>query len=234
MNRILKKIWANKWVLRNIFQTIYFNLHYLPLKQAIHLPIWLYKPHWGELKGAIEISAPIKTGMIRLGFNNVGIYPNNGIRISNKGKIIFKGSALIGNDSYLHVDKGGDVEFGDNFRATTTLRLASYNKITFGDNVRFGWDCIVMDTDFHKLTRKDGTTTKGYGPIQIGSNNWFGNGCRIMKNTSTPDYCTIAAGTWLSKSVEVPEYSVIGNKKEIGIIASGVYLDPNDCDINYE
>lgn len=32
-------------MLRSIFSTIYFNLYYLPFKQAIKLPILLYKPH---------------------------------------------------------------------------------------------------------------------------------------------------------------------------------------------
>lgn len=233
MSSILKKILANKWVLRNIFQTIYFNLHYLPFKQAIRLPIWLYKPHIKNAKGSIIISGPIRSGMIRLGINNVGIYPNNGIHINNQGTIEFKGTAIIGNDCYLHVDKTGRVTFGNNFRATTTFRLVSYNNITFGDNVRFGWDCIVMDTDFHILTRLDGTQTKGYGEIHIGSNNWFGNGCRIMKNSTTPDYCTVAAGTWLSKPALVPEHSVIGNQRNIEILASDRFLDPDNCDINY-
>ena len=180
------------------------------------------------------LTGDIKPGIIRLGENNVDIYPNKGIHINNLGQIEFRGTARIGNNCFISIGKSAQVTFGDNFRATAAFRLACYDSMTFGDNVRFGWDCLAMDTDFHKLTRKDGTTTKGYGPIQIGSNNWFGNGCRIMKNTSTPDYCSIAAGTWLSKPVDVPEYSVIGNKKEIGIIASGVYLDPNDCDIDYE
>ncbi len=43
MNLILK-IWNKKWILRNILQTLYINFHYLPFKQAIKLPILVYKP----------------------------------------------------------------------------------------------------------------------------------------------------------------------------------------------
>ena len=38
-----------------IFQTIYFNFHYLPFKQAIFLPIILYKPQFVSTKGKIII-----------------------------------------------------------------------------------------------------------------------------------------------------------------------------------
>lgn len=40
-----------------IFQTIYFNFHHLPLKQAIFLPIILYKPQFVSTKGKIIIDS---------------------------------------------------------------------------------------------------------------------------------------------------------------------------------
>lgn len=229
----IKKIWKSRWVMRNIFQTIYFNLHYLPLKQAVHLPRWLYKPRFGKLKGSIVLAGKVRTGLVRLGYFGVDLYPNSGVYIHNEGRIEFSGEALIGNDCYLSVAPSGHVVFGRNFRATAAFRLACYGETTFNENVRFGWDCIVMDTDFHKLTRMDGSQTKGYGEVCIGSNNWFGNGCRIMKRTWTPNYCTIAAGTYLSKAVNVPAYSVIGNRKDVVVIARDAFLDANNADIEY-
>lgn len=38
-----------------IFQTVYFNFHHLPFKQAIFLPIILYKPQLVSIKGKIII-----------------------------------------------------------------------------------------------------------------------------------------------------------------------------------
>ena len=49
------KIKSKAWVLRSIIPTIYFNFHYLPFKQAIKLPIFLYKPHLKLMKGTITI-----------------------------------------------------------------------------------------------------------------------------------------------------------------------------------
>lgn len=56
-------------MLRSIFSTIYFNLYYLPFKQAIKLPILLYKPHLINVnRGGVKIqSNKIHFGMIRLG-----------------------------------------------------------------------------------------------------------------------------------------------------------------------
>lgn len=39
---MLKNLWNKRWMLRSILYSLYFNFHYLPLKQAIKLPIILY------------------------------------------------------------------------------------------------------------------------------------------------------------------------------------------------
>lgn len=230
---VLKKIWSNKWMLRSIIPTIYFNLRCLPFKQAVKLPIWLYKPRFGDLSGTIKIDTDIiKPGMIRLGFHNVGLYANNGIYIQNSGTMIFKGTALIGNDCYMGVGKSGKIIFGDNFRATTTFRITSQCSIAFDYNVRFGWDCLVSDSDFHKLRKLDGTYTKGYAPIEIGHDCWIANGCRILKRTKLPAFTTVSAGTILNTPPKnVPEYSVIGQSREVKVLYTGLYLDPNNDDI---
>lgn len=232
---VIKKIWENRWVLRSLHKTIFFNFHYLPFKQAIRLPIWLYKPSFGKLKGSVSIdnSQYLKPGMIRMGYFSVDLYANNGIYFNNSGKIVFKGSALIGNNCYISNGSKSTTIFGNDFRATTSLKLSCYHYIEFGEHDRFGWDCLITDTDFHKLSRKDGTYTKGYNSIIIGKYNWFGNGCHILKGTKTPDYLTIQAGTWFTGKINIPEYSVVGNKRENIVLASDVWLDPQNEKIEF-
>lgn len=172
--------------------------------------------------------------MIRLGFPTVSLYPNTGVMFENHGgTIIFKGQCRIGNNSYLSIGPKAVVEFGDRFSATTTLRLASYYNIVIGDNTTFGWETLIMDTDFHKLTKLTGGYSKGYAPICIGANNWFGNGCRIMKRTHTPDYCIVQGGTIISNTIDVPTYSVIGNDSNIVVKTTGVWMNIDDDRIDY-
>lgn len=40
----------------DVFKTIAFNFHYLPLKQAVHLPIFLYNADIRNVKGTVSIS----------------------------------------------------------------------------------------------------------------------------------------------------------------------------------
>ncbi len=233
--RLLRKLWNNKRILRSIPYSIYFNFHYLPFKQAIIFPVLLYKPKLLKLNGNVKIlSGGVKFGMIQLGFPTVSLYPNTGIMFENHGgTIIFKGQCRIGNNSYISIGPKAVVEFGNRFSATTTLRLTSYNNIVIGNHTTFGWETLIMDTDFHKLTKLTGGYRKGYAPIHIGANNWLGNGCRIMKRTQTPDYCIVQAGTTLSSMINVPAYSVIGNSSKIVVKATGVWRNIDDDEIDY-
>ena len=220
-------------MLRSLPWSIYINLHYLPFRQALHLPIMVYKPRFLKVGGSIELLGGVKRGMIQLGRYQVSLYPNSGIMLELRGKIIFHGNCSIGNNSFISTGERSVLEFGENFGATTTLRLTSYDHIKFGDNVLIGWDCLFMDTDFHRLTRVDGKPVKGYGSITIGKNTWIANGCRIMKNTSVPDYSVIAAYTVLTGRVDAPEKSVIGNEHNSKVLANGRWLDSENMKIEY-
>ncbi len=221
--------------LRCIIQSIYFNFHYLPFKQAIHLPILLYKPRLLDLKGKVKIQGDIKYGMIRLGFPTVPLYPNSGIMFENHGgTIVFDGTCYIGNNSALSIGVKGECTIGACFRANTSLKLVCFHRIQIGDRVRFGWDCLIMDTDFHKLTKLSGGYSKGYGSVSIGSNNWLGNGCVILKRTLTPNYTVVSARTILDKPIDVPEYSIIGQKREIEIKVTGLWRNIDDDKIDYK
>ena len=225
--------WAHRHDLRSLPYSIYFNLHYLPLKTAIRLPILLYKPRLLSLKGQVMIEGRLKYGQVRLGFPTVSLYPNSGIMFENHGgKVVFKGACTVGNNSALSIGSKGRIEFGDGF-SSSSLRITSYDSITFGNNVRIGWDSLVMDTDFHKLTKLCGGYTSGHGAITIGSDCWLGNGCRIMKRTKIPDHCVVSAGTTLSGPVDVPRYSVIGIKLDVVVKGTGMWRNVDDDVIEY-
>ena len=113
------------------------------------------------------------------------------------------------------------------------MKIACYNSIKFGENVEVGWDCLFMDTDFHRLTRDDGTKTKGYGSINIGDNVWFGCGCRIFKQSVIPSKCVVSAQTIISETLNGPERSILWNPHSIQVKANGYYRDYKDDKIDY-
>ncbi len=230
------KVWKRRRDFRNIFESIYFNFHYLPTYQAIKLPILLYKPKFKKLKGKIFIDSPkLKYGMVKLGFEKVSIYPNSGITYENKGgTIIFKGNCCIGNNSFISIGESGNVSFGDEFESAS-IKIISYRSINFGYQTSIGWDSIVMDTNLHPLKRvNSGLKTKMSGPIDIGDYNWFGNRCTIMHSVKTPERCIFSLNSTVTSGIRFESYCIHGGFP-IKVLFKGVYRDYKDnIDVDLE
>lgn len=220
-------------VLRYLPWTLYFNFHYLPIKQAIKLPILLYKPKLRKCGGCIKIEGTIRPGMIKLGFNQFSIYPNTGIMWENSGSVVFNGWSAIGNNSYLSIGNTGKLIIGNGFRATASLKIACYNQTTIGNNVLLGWDCTIMDSDFHSATRTNGTKTIGTGPIKIGNDNWFGTQVLCLKDTTTPNFAIVAARSILNKDYLAEGEKILIAGQPAKICKTGIYHDNMDDSIAY-
>lgn len=163
--------------------------------------------------------------MIKLGRNDVSIYPNGGISWENRGSVMFRGKCTIGKNSYVSVGENGHVVFGDSFIATNSFKIVSYCGIEFGDHVLCGWECMFLDTDFHKLVVDENMPdTHAYGKIKIASNCWFGFKCVILKNTEIPDYCVIASNSILNRLYDVPEKSLLAGQPA-KLKRTGIYWD---------
>ena len=166
----------------------------------------------------------------------MSIFPNSGISWENKGGvIIFRGKCNIGNNSYISVGESGRVVFGDNFCATTTFRLISYNRVEFGNTVLFGWDCICLDTDFHRLTRLDGENSNIYnsnfGTIMIEDKCWISMKCILLKNTYLGHSCVVAANSMLNTSYTENYCMYAGAPAKI--VKKGIYRNPESDIIEY-
>jgi len=226
----LKRLIKINWI-----KSLYFNFHYLPIKQAVKLPIILFKPKLLKCKGVVMIeSDTIKTGMIQLGEYLVSLYPNKGIVWENHGgKIIFNGNCIVGNSSAISIGDQGYGFFGNNFRATAGLKLTIHHSIQFGENVLIAWDVIIMDTSFHRLKDSNGVfKNKGYGPIIIGKNNWITAKCMILNGTKTPDFCIIGAGSILNKDYSNFRTHILLAGNPLEVKAEDVWIDLEDHDIS--
>lgn len=221
-------------MIRALIPTVWFNFRHLPFRQAVHLPVLLYKARILSCKGKVTVNGTPRFGLVRLGVPNVSLYPNSGIVLEINGHVEFNGSCVIGNASAVSVGKSGHLVLGDGFVSTAAVKIACYDAVTFGRDVLVGWDCLFMDTDFHRLTCDDGRVSLGYGKVTVGDGVWFGAECRVMKNTSVPDYAVVAAGTVLSGKADVPPRSVIGNVPPVRVIREGCWRNPDDDRVIYE
>jgi len=219
-------------------KTVYFNFHYLPFEQAVKLPIYLHKAkfqrEWGggrlSLKGKVIIeSEEISRGMIRLGFIQSTSHPDHGFLWSNEGTVIFKGMCKIAQGSAFRIG-GGTLVIGKNFSGNPNTKFFCYERIEIGNNVVGSWDVNICDYDFHAMKDAQMDEKRNpYGPILIGDNNWIGQNVIILKNTTTPKYITMAAGSVVSGKYECKEKSILMGNPAVVVAEGKRYMDIMDC-----
>ena len=202
-------------ILLSVPKTLWFNLCYLPVHQAVKLPIWI---HYGTAitinKGGTIIipNACVCTAMIHIGFHRVEICePRAKTILSISGGVLcFLGSAHIGHGSKIHVSHGAKLILGDNFSISASSAINCYKSIRFGKDVQFSWDCLVMDSDTHKIYDDEGNVTNEAKEIVVGDKVWIGCRTTILKGAVIPNNCVIGSCSLVSGNKYEPNSVIVG------------------------
>ena len=126
-----------KFIRRVNLKSLFFNLKYLPFRQAIKFPILVSRNVFIlEFSGKVEIKGPISTGMIQIGYGSVGIFDMKRQRSIWEvfGKVVFNGKTHLGHGTKISVGKNGSLEFGKDFTLTAESAIISQKQIKFGDS----------------------------------------------------------------------------------------------------
>lgn len=203
------------------FQTLRFNFRYFKFADAIKFPVFVKRTIFYKLKGKIRITAPLQTGMIRLGYGFVGHFDKKLKAIWEvQGEVIFKGNALIKHGSKIIVGPTGNLEFGEYFRTSPDSVIICNKKIVFGKSCRLSWDVLVMDSDFHKIMTLQGEQINSPREIIIGDHVWIGAKASVMKGTRIYNDCVIAANAVVTKEIEGSNQILAGIPAKV--IRSGI------------
>ena len=187
----------------NWVKTLRFNLHYFKLRDALTLPVWIYRcTAFNKLEGSVRLMAPVQPGMVRIGVHNVGSKDGNSSRTvwHIAGKVIFGDHVSIGRGTGISVSATGKLAFGNGFVQNGASELICHHSITFGDDCLVSWDVLMMDTDLHYVLDSDNRQVNTPKPIHIGNHVWIGCRSTILKGVSIADNTIIASGSIISKS----------------------------------
>ena len=189
----------------NVLKTLYFNFKFLPFRDAIRFPVFLFgKIDLCGKHGKIIIKGPVKKGIIRIGSNRSELYGKRcglvtRIRIDGTVTIENKGGRVeINNGVKVIVKKGGHLHLGGACRINSESMLVCRKGISIGDTVRISWQCQIFDTNFHHI-RVDGVVTEMDKKVEIGSRVWIGNRVTINAGSVIPDGSVIASNSLVNK-----------------------------------
>jgi len=151
--------------------------------------------------------------MIKIGFGEVGIFDKKYSRsiLELYGKIIFYGMANIGASSKLSVGKDGILLLGNNFTITGESSIVCYKKISFGENCLVSWDCLFMDTDFHKILDVNNVVLNEPEQIIIRNKVWIGCKCLVLKGANIKNGSIIGANSTVLNELENENSIYAGN-----------------------
>lgn len=184
-------------------KTLLFNLVHLPIRQAICLPIWVDYATKIKVNGKIFISAPVHIAMIRVGYHLADVCSPHDVTqliIAKGGCLYFRGEAHLGRGTRIYIGKNAVLDIGDNFAVSASTQIACYDRIIFGKDIQFSWDCLVMDSDTHQIFDEDGELMNIDKEIRIGDKVWIGCRTTILKGAMIPIGCVIGANSLITGS----------------------------------
>lgn len=136
-----------------------------------------------------------------------------------KGEIVFGNNVHFGvinapmfYNTYAYVEartKDALIEFGDNVRINNSFSAIAEKKIKINNDVLIGYNCSIVDSNFHDLD-KDKRSQTDPNPLEviINRNVFIGNNVTILKGVTIGENSVVSAGAIVTKSF--PENVVIG------------------------
>ncbi len=213
----MQKLISMLKILISIPKTVYFNFRALPFKEALRMPVIVcYNVKLLKVRRhVIRFSSKVRTGMVHIGFGGSwGVISNrHGAICLEGGSVTFKGRAGFAEGSSIRVS--GDLVIGENLSSNKNLFLSCAHNIVIGDNVMFGWNCAVRDSDGHIVYHK-GEAKPHMAPVHIGNHVWICSEAHILKGVTIGEESVVAYRSLVTKSFEQPGLLIGGSPaKEI-------------------
>ncbi|WP_415886118.1 acyltransferase [Neptuniibacter sp. QD37_6] len=191
-------------------KSLYVNLHLLPFKQAIKLPIIVSnKTKLISLNGRVKLDK-VKTGLVRIGFTGANMidYRYSRTMLQIDGLVTVKGKVKIGKGTRLIVT--GNLDLGGNFISTGDSTIICKKQMCIGNDCMFAWESVIMDTDQHAILDQSGNQINLEDKVIIGNNVWLGARSFVLKNSVIEDGCIVAANTTVTRSIAEKDVIIAG------------------------
>lgn len=197
------------------WRTFFVNFYFLPLSQAIKLPIYVYgKLRFTKLEGKIILDCTpneIKRGMIKLNINLVSIGKGGADSeiVLGKGSIVFHADTFVGRNGKILIWGDGVLELGEKIHLNDGFSIGCSCGIKIGSYSRLAPDCTLFDTDFHFTYNEKMSVRRNNAKIELGHHNWIGAKSSIMKGVKLPNYTSVASNSVVNKSLLIEERSLL-------------------------
>lgn len=160
-----------------------------------------------RMREGVPLSAFLRGLFIRRHFPGSGLIlalPGGPLpRVRNLGGKILVESCSFEPGVRIEVYHGGALSIGKGTYLNRNVHIVASESVSIGQQVKIGWDTVIMDTDLHGHSGRPAKTK----PVVIGDNVWIGCRALILKGVRIGDGAIIAAGAIVTK--DVPPLAVV-------------------------
>lgn len=147
------------------------------------------------------------TGIKSVGMPIIRLGKNSRLVIGNNFKMNDgKKNNFIGRDRkcLLNVSNGAELIIGDNV-GMSSCSIVATKSIILGNNIRFGGNVVIYDSDFHSLKAAKRLSQPDPGikkaPVRIGDNVFIGAHSIILKGVTIGTNAVVGAGSVVAKNI---------------------------------
>lgn len=199
----------------NMLKTLWFNFNFLPLYQAIKLPILLYGRVYLKdcnKNGKINFLEPFHFGSWEIG--RCSCFGENSsidcTYIAMRGTLRLGERGIIRNGVHLVVNDDAILTIHNQVEIGPRSKIYCSKSIEIGCVTHLSWECQVFDTDFHYMYDENGVVKRMNRAIKIGNQCWIGNRVTITKGSILNDYSIIAQCSLVNKDFSSERFWLIG------------------------
>jgi acetyltransferase-like isoleucine patch superfamily enzyme len=187
----------------DLIKTIYFNLRYFPLHEAICLPVFI---KWNvEIRnmrrGNIVFADGARFFTLGIGFIDREYTFNKPSLLNLQGTLILKGRGYhsFAPGCILYIGQNATMEIGNNFSVSHDSKFYIRKHLIIGDNNMWSYYNVIMDNDAHPMLDNEGNLLNNNENVLIGNNVWMGCRCTILKGGSIPNGSIIGSNSMVNK-----------------------------------
>lgn len=188
----------------NLLKTIYFNFKVFPFRVARKLPVRIIGRVrlLGLRRGCVNFLNKEHVSMfsVTIGSSAFDWDSYTTIKFAKNSLLELGESVIIHKGANISINADACISIGDDVFFNHNAFIACSNKITIGSHVSVGWNCQIVDSDFHSMYDMDmDQILSPLGSVEIGNYVWIGNHTFISKNAIIPSDSILSSNSLLNK-----------------------------------
>jgi acetyltransferase-like isoleucine patch superfamily enzyme len=133
-------------------------------------------------------------------------YPVEGevLEALDEGRLRIGAGTLLEPGCWLTMAPEAEIEIGEGCFLNRNTMIAAQGRVAIGDHTMFANGCFVGDAEHRFDDPEKPITWQGFtskGPVEIGSNCWFGVNCVVTSGVRIGERCVIGANSVVNRDL---------------------------------